>query len=190
MEFGASEGCRQGRVRGWSLAPLLLYQIEGQDVFNISIHSARKPSHVGLPGTSLGSDIKPESPGASGPTGISPPLAPILMMIFWMLLGGAAGIKLTQSIWRVLGLSGEVSIAVPVGSVVGALVGALLGLITNPRLLVLLMAVFAGSTAGAVAGKLAWGDIGEIGGQVVGGLVGGAAWAVWLFLGGGRGHDL
>jgi len=73
-----------------------------------------------------------------------------------------------------------------IGIVVGALVGALLGLISNPRLLVLLMAVFAGSTAGAVAGRLRWGDIGEIGGQVAGGLVGGIAWAVWLFVGGGR----
>jgi hypothetical protein len=34
------------------------------------------------------------------------------------------------------------------------------------------MAVFAGASAGAVAGKLAWGEIGEIGGQVGGGLVG------------------
>jgi hypothetical protein len=113
------------------------------------------------------------------------------MMVFWMLLGGAAGIKLTQSIWRVLGLgAGEVSIAVPIGSVFGAIVGALLGLISNPRLLVLLMAVFAGSTAGAVPGRLVWGDIGEIGGQVLGGLVGGMAWAVWLFIGGGKGHAL
>jgi hypothetical protein len=131
--------------------------------------------------------VQPAAPTPTSP----PPLAPILMMIFWMLLGGAAGIKLTQSIWRVLGWgAGEVSIAVPVGSVVGALVGALLGLISNPRVLVLLMAVFAGSTSGAVAGRLAWGDIGEIGGQVAGGLVGGVAWAVWLFLGGGKSRDL
>lgn len=137
-------------------------------------------------------DATQEPPGVPGPTRTNqPPLAPILMMIFWMLLGGAAGIKLTQSMWRVFGLgAGEVSIAVPVGSVVGALVGALLGLISNPRLLVLLMAVFAGSTAGAVAGKLPWGDIGEIGGQVAGGLVGGIAWAVWLFVGGVRGRVL
>ena len=137
-------------------------------------------------------DTSQEYRATHGPARISPPqLAPMLMMIFWMLLGGAAGIKLTQSVWRVVGLgAGEVSIAVPVGSVVGALVGALLGLISNPRLLVLLMAVFAGSTAGAVAGKLPWGDIGEIGGQVAGGLVGGIAWAVWLFVAGGRTRDL
>jgi hypothetical protein len=66
---------------------------------------------------------------------------------------------------------------------VGGLAGAMLGLISNPRLLVLLMAVFAGSAAGAVAGKLPWGEVGEIGGQLVGGLVGGVAWAAWLFLG-------
>jgi len=101
------------------------------------------------------------------------------MMAFWMLLGGAAGIKIMQSIWRFLGVEvGELTIAVPVGGAVGALAGALLGLITNPRLLVLLMAVFAGASAGGVAGRLPWGDIGEIGGQVAGGLVGGIAWAI------------
>jgi hypothetical protein len=113
---------------------------------------------------------------------LPPPLAPILMMSFWMLLGGAAGIRLSQSVWQLLDWgAGDVSVAVPVGGVVGALVGALLGLISNPRFLVLLMAVFAGSAAGAVAGKVPWGDIGEVGGQIGGGLVGGIAWAVWLF---------
>src|SRR5690348_15760169 len=95
-----------------------------------------------------------------------PPLAPLLMMAFWMLLGGAAGIGVAQSLWQLLGWGAwDVSIAVPVGGVVGAHAGALLGLINNPRLLVLLMAVFAGSAAGGVAGKVPWGDIGEIGGQ-------------------------
>lgn len=123
-------------------------------------------------------------PAVPGPTAPSPPpLAPILMMAFWMLLGGAAGVKLAQSLWQILGWGpGDVSVAVPVGGVAGALGGALLGLISNPRLLVLLMAVFAGASAGAVAGKLAWGEIGEIGGQIGGGLVGGIAWAVWLFV--------
>ncbi|MGH7172643.1 MAG: hypothetical protein ACRELG_20370 [Gemmataceae bacterium] len=127
-----------------------------------------------------------QASGAPGPTApIPPPLAPILMIAFWMLLGGAAGIKLAQSVWQLLGWgAGDVSIAVPVGGVIGALAGALLGLISNPRLLVLLMAVFAGASAGAVAGKLPWGEIGEIGGQISGGLVGGMAWAVWLFFGG------
>ena len=116
-----------------------------------------------------------------------PPLAPVLMMVFWMLLGGAFGIKIMQSIWHVLGIDvGTVSIAVPVGGVVGALAGALLGLISNPRMLVLLMAVFAGSAAGAVAGKLPWGEIGEIGGQLAGALVGGMAWAAWLFFARGK----
>jgi hypothetical protein len=133
-----------------------------------------------------------EAPGKALPTpSVPPPLAPLLMMTFWMLLGGAAGIKLAQSMWHLLGWGhGEVSIAVPVGGVVGALAGALLGLISNPRLLVLLMAVFAGSAAGAVAGQLAWGVIGEIGGQVAGGLVGGIAWTVWLFIGGRKGRNL
>lgn len=130
--------------------------------------------------------------GAPGPTAsIPPPLAPILMMGFWMLLGGAAGIKLAQSMWHLLGWgSGNVSIAVPVGGMIGALAGALLGLISNPRLLVLLMAVFAGASAGAVAGKLPWGEVGEIGGQLGGGLVGGVAWAVWLFVECKKGRNL
>lgn len=126
----------------------------------------------------------PDAPGSTSP--IPPVLAPVLMMGFWILLGGAAGIKIMQSLWHLLGVGvGEVTIAVPLGGVVGALAGALLGLISNPRLLVLLMAVFAGSSAGAVAGRLPWGDIGEIGGQIAGGLVGGIAWAVWLFIGSG-----
>jgi hypothetical protein len=133
-------------------------------------------------------DAKQETPGVPGTSpGITPPLAPLLMMTFWMLLGGAAGIKLAQSLWHLLGWSdGEVSIAVPAGRVAGALAGALLGLISNPRLLVLLMAAFAGASAGAVAGKLAREEVGEISGQVGGGLVGGIAWAVWLFVRAGR----
>lgn len=130
-------------------------------------------------------DPEPEAsraPGSAAPS--PPPLAPLLMMAFWMLLGGASGIKLAQSVWHLLGwVTGDLSIAVPFGGVVGALAGALLGLITNPRLLVLMMAVFAGSTAGAVAGRLPWGEMGEVGGQVAGGLVGGITWTVWLFVG-------
>jgi len=114
-----------------------------------------------------------------------------MMMIFWALLGSAAGIKLTQSIWQLVGWSGgEVSVAVPVGGAVGAICGALLGLISSPRMLVLLMAVFAGSSAGAVAGQLPWGDVGRIGGQVAGGLLGGIAWATWLYFGRRRGPTL
>jgi hypothetical protein len=125
----------------------------------------------------------PPSPAAPLP----PVLAPVLMMVFWMLLGGAAGIKTMQSIWRFRGVEvGELTIAVPVGGAVGALAGALLGLINNPRLLVLLMAVFAGASAGGVAGQLPWGDVGQIGGQVAGGLVGGIAWAIWLLMGRGK----
>ena len=122
----------------------------------------------------------PDAPEKTSP--MAPVLAPVLMMVFWMLLGGAAGIKIMQSIWHLLDIeTGDVAIAVPVGGVLGALAGGLLGLISNPRVLVLLMAVFAGSAAGAVAGKIPWGDVGEIGGQVGGGLVGGIAWAAWLF---------
>lgn len=118
-------------------------------------------------------------------------LAPALMMVFWMLLGAAAGIKLAQSLWQLLGWSDwVVSVAVPIGGGVGAVVDAVLGLITRPQLLVLLMAVFAGVSAGGVAGKVAWGEIGEIGGQVVGGLAGAAAWATWLFVNRGRNRPI
>jgi hypothetical protein len=121
-------------------------------------------------------------PFATPPT--LPPVAPLLMMAFWMLLGGAAGIRLAQSMWQLFGWgAGGVSVAVPVGGVAGAAVGAVLGRISSPPLLVLLMAVFAGSAAGGVAGKVPWGEIGEIGGQVAGALVGGIAWATWLFFG-------
>jgi hypothetical protein len=127
------------------------------------------------------SDIMPEGPAPPQP-------APVLMMAFWMLLGGAFGIRVAQSLWQLLDLGGgAVPVAVPVGGVIGAVAGGLLGLISNPRLLVLLMAVFAGSAAGAVAGKVAWGEVGEIGGQVAGALVGGIAWAAWLYFG--RGKD-
>jgi len=56
--------------------------------------------------------------------------------------------------------------------------------------LVLLMAVFAGSAADAVAGKVAWGEVGEVGGQVAGALFGGGAWAAWLFFGRGKDRGL
>jgi hypothetical protein len=62
-----------------------------------------------------------------------PPLAPVAMVVFWMLLGGAAGINITQRLWHLLGLGGgDVSIAVPVGGVAGAIAGALLGLAHAP----------------------------------------------------------
>lgn len=121
--------------------------------------------------------LRPRGPTAPLPA----PLAPLLMMAFWMLLGGAAGIKLMQSLWQLLAWDvGAVSVAVPVGGAVGAGVGALLGRITSLRLLVLLMAASTGASAGAVAGRVPWGEIGEIGGQVAGALLGGIAWATWL----------
>jgi hypothetical protein len=129
-------------------------------------------------------DIQQKAPDAPESTSPIPPaLAPVLMVVFWVLLGGASGIKIMQSVWHLLDIAmGDVAIAVPVGGVLGALAGGLLGLISNPRVLVLLMAVFAGSSAGAVAGRIPWGDLGELGGQVAGGLVGGISWAVWLFV--------
>lgn len=131
--------------------------------------------------TNRARNVVPDLANSAAP--VPPVLAPVLMMGFWMLLGGAAGIKAVQGIWRFLDLGrGEVAIAMPVGCVIGALAGALLGLIRNPRALVLLMAVYAGSAAGAVAGKAPWGDIGEIAGQIAGGVIGGLAWAAWLWI--------
>jgi hypothetical protein len=80
------------------------------------------------------------------------------MAAFWMMLGGAAGIKVLQTAWHLLGWdAGRLSVAVPVGGLLGAAGAALVGRVSNPRVLVLLMAVFAGSAAGGVAGGLAWG---------------------------------
>lgn len=134
--------------------------------------------------TSLMSRTEQNAPSPSQATPPLPaPLAPLLMMVFWMVLGGAAGIKLAQSTWRLLDWGpGEVSIAVPVGGVVGVLAGALLGSISNPNVRVLLMAMFAGASAGAVSGEVFWGEIGEIVGQVAGILLGGITWAIWLFV--------
>ena len=130
------------------------------------------------------SDAKPD-PQLQPPPALLP-VAPALMMAFWMLLGGAAGIKISQTVWQLCGWSeGEVPVAVPVGASVGLVVGLLLGRIRNPRRLVLLMAIFAGSAAGGVAGQVAWGQIGQICGQVAGALVGGLAWATWLLVAGG-----
>lgn len=131
------------------------------------------------------SDIaeSPVNDAEPGPR-IAPPalalLAPALKMVFWALLGAAAGIKATQGVWHALGWGGPVSVAVPVGGAAGAVGGARLGFVTRPHLLVLLMAVFAGASAGGVAGQIAWGDLGGVASQAAGGLVGAAAWATWL----------
>jgi len=85
-------------------------------------------------------DIQPAVQDRAKSTSPIPPLlAPKLMMVFWMLLGGAAGIKIMESICRFCGVEvEELTIAVSVGGAMGALGGALLGLINNPRLVVLL----------------------------------------------------
>jgi len=104
-----------------------------------------------------------------------------LMLVFWILLGGAAGVNFLQAVWHAFGWSvGEVSIAVPVGGALGALAGGLLGLIRDPHVLVLPLLIFAGSAAGAVAGRLPWGPVGEISGEALGGLLGACAWTAWL----------
>ena len=65
----------------------------------------------------------PDPPASASP--VPSALAPGLMIVFWVLIGGAAGIKMMESIWRFLGFeAGELTIAVPVGGAVGALAGA------------------------------------------------------------------
>jgi hypothetical protein len=109
------------------------------------------------------------------------PMAPKLMLLFWMLLGAVAGITLAQQVWRLAGLSaGIFAIAMPVGAVGGAVGGALVGRITRPHLLVLVMALLAGWSVGALGGGLAWAETGQIAGGFAGALVGGLTWGVWL----------
>ncbi len=134
-------------------------------------------------GAAGGTDLEsPSAPSADVP---APPLAAVMMLAFWVLLGAATGINVLQAVWRLFDWEvGEVSIAVPVGGGVGALGGALLGLVRDPRVPVLALAVFAGASAGAVAGRLPWGEVGEVSGGAIGALVGGIAWATWLFAGG------
>ncbi len=109
------------------------------------------------------------------------PMAPKLILLFWMLLGAVAGITLAQQVWRLAGLTaGLFAIAVPVGAVGGAVGGALVGRITRPHLLVLVMALLAGWSVGALGGGLAWAETGQIAGGFTGALVGGLTWGVWL----------
>ena len=62
---------------------------------------------------------------ARSPAPIPPVLAPVLMMTFWAILGGAAGIKIVQGIWPFLGFGGgEVAIACRLAAIV-SLVGRL-----------------------------------------------------------------
>src|SRR5579871_4872235 len=119
----------------------------------------------------------------SHPSTVAPllPLAPKLMIVFWMLLGCVAGITLAQSVWRMAGWStGAFAIALPVGAVAGAVGGGLVGQITRPHLLVLIMALLAGWSVGALGGGLAWAETGQIVGGFIGALVGSLTWTVWL----------
>lgn len=109
------------------------------------------------------------------------PLAPKLMLVFWMLLGAVAGVKLAQGVWRMAGWNtGAVAIAVPAGAVAGAIAGGFIGRITRPSLLVLIMALLAGWSLGALAGALAWAETGQFAGGSIGALVGGLTWTLWL----------
>ncbi len=109
------------------------------------------------------------------------PLAPKLMLVFWMLLGAVAGVKLAQGVWRMAGWStGAIAIAVPAGGVAGSIAGGLIGRITRPALLVLIMALLAGWSLGALAGGLVWAETGQFAGGSIGALVGGLAWTLWL----------
>lgn len=122
--------------------------------------------------------VKANSPAAPPPL---LPLAPKLMLVFWMLLGAVAGVKLAQGVWRMAGWNtGAIAIAVPAGAVVGATAGGLIGCITRPSLLVLIMALLAGWSLGALAGGLVWAETGQFAGGPIGALVGGLTWTLWL----------
>jgi hypothetical protein len=109
------------------------------------------------------------------------PLAPKLMLVFWILLGVVAGVKLAQGMWPMAGwTSGTIAGAVPIGAVAGVAVGALIGRITRPSLLVLIMALLAGWSLGALTGGLAWSQIGQFTCGLLGLLIGGLTWTLWL----------
>jgi hypothetical protein len=109
------------------------------------------------------------------------PLAPKLMLVFWMLLGAVAGVKLAQELWPMAGwTSGTIAGGVPIGAVAGAAAGGLIGRITRPSLLVLIMALLAGWSLGALAGGLVWAETGQFAGGSIGALIGGLAWTLWL----------
>ncbi len=134
------------------------------------------------------SDTRQEAPIA--PPSASPKPAPPafrLLMVLWMLLGAATGIKFMLVICGLFHLGvWELAIAVPVGGLVGARIGVRIGSVASPRWLVLLMVVLAGSALGAVAANLSWMEIGEISDYVIGGTVGAVlwiAWIGWLFIG-------
>jgi hypothetical protein len=60
---------------------------------------------------------------------VSPPLLPIapkLILLFWMLLGAVAGVTLAQAVWKLAGLTtGAFAFVVTVGAVGGAVGGKL-----------------------------------------------------------------
>ena len=109
-----------------------------------------------------------------------------LLMVLWMVLGAATGIKFMLVACRLLQADDwGLAIAVPAGGLVGARIGVRIGSIGSPRWLVLLMVVLAGSALGAVAANLSWTEVGEISDYVIGGVVGAVlwiAWIAWLFI--------
>jgi hypothetical protein len=157
---------------GCSTAPAFF--ISGEDAMDST--TTGEPMDVINP--EVAKEVKVEPPPVQPPL---LPMAPKLMLVFWMLLGSVAGITLAQAVWRMAGLNaGAFAIAVPVGAVAGAVGGGLVGQITRPHLLVLVMAMLAGWSVGALGGGLAWADIGQIAGGFTGALVGALAWAVWM----------
>jgi hypothetical protein len=137
----------------------------------------REPGN-GSPCEEAKPSVKTNTPSALPPL---LPLAPKLMLMFWMLLGAVAGVKLVQEIWRMAHWStGDIAIAVPTGAVAGSIAGGLIGRITRPSLLVLIMALLAGWSLGALAGGLVWAETGQLAGGAIGALVGGLTWTLWL----------
>jgi hypothetical protein len=104
-----------------------------------------------------------------------------LLMVLWMLLGAATGIKFVLVIGRLLNSTvWQLAIAVPLGGLVGARIGVRIGAVASPRWLVLLMVVLAGAAVGAVAATLSWTEVGEISDYVIGGAVGAILWIGWI----------
>jgi len=126
---------------------------------------------------------KPVKHGQQSPSPPSLPVAPRLMLLFGVLLGGVAGINFVQFLWKMLGWTvGHYSIALPVGAVLGACGGALAGRVSDPRVLVLFAGLFAGWATGGTAGKQAWGDVGALAGQFIGAAAGVVVWLAWFLV--------
>lgn len=122
-----------------------------------------------------------EAPIAKRSASHKPAPAYRLLMVLWMLLGAATGIKFTLVIGHLFHLSvWQLAVAAPMGGLLGARIGVRIGAVASPRWLVLLMVVLAGAAVGAIASTLSWTEVGEISAYVIGGAVGAILWIGWI----------